>query len=399
MLKTFKNLGPATLVAAAFIGPGTVTVCAGAGIGFGYSLLWALLVSIVITILLQEMAVRIGIVTQKGLADVIREQLPNPYIKAIIISLILGAIVIGNAAYEAGNMNGAILGLQALVGEKYTSSYPWVVGVLAFSMLYFGTLKQWTRLLIALVVMMSISFLITALLTGPNIAALLKGLLLPSMNNENMLTIIALVGTTVVPYNLFLHAALVKERWHSKEGLKAATLDTYIAIGLGGLISMAIVVSAAGINAKSLTSVLDLAQGLVPLYGRVAKYGIGIGLFGAGLTSAVTAPLAAAYVANSCFNWQVSTKHWKFRTVWMGVMLLGFLSLISTYSPIAIIQFAQVANGVLLPILVIVLIWLCNKQQVLGNFKNSLSQNILYGVILIFSLSLSFKTLSKIIGW
>jgi manganese transport protein len=115
MFKMLKNLGPATLVAAAFVGPGTVTVCAAAGIGFSYSLLWALLVSIIMTILLQEMASRIGIVTQKGLADVIREQLPTPFLKIAITALILAAIVIGNAAYEAGNMSGAVLGLQAIL--------------------------------------------------------------------------------------------------------------------------------------------------------------------------------------------------------------------------------------------------------------------------------------------
>jgi Mn2+/Fe2+ NRAMP family transporter len=397
MFKALKNLGPATLVAAAFVGPGTVTVCAAAGIEFGYGLLWALLLSVFMTILLQEMAARIGIVTQKGLADVIRERLNNPFLKITITGLILAAIVIGNAAYEAGNMNGAVLGLTAIFGDKHLSSYPLIVGAAAFSLLYFGNIKQLSRILIGLVLLMSISFVVTAVMTGPSLSALLKGFLFPSVNSHNIYTIAALVGTTVVPYNLFLHAALAKENWSHSGGLKAARIDTIVAIGLGGLVSIVIVMSAAAIPATELNSVLDVASGLEPLYGTAAKYLIGLGLFGAGITSAVTAPLAAAYVANSCFNWQVSSQHWKFRAVWMFVMLVGLLSLWTSFKPLAVIQFAQIANGVLLPVLVGVLIWLASTKRLLGAHKNSRKQNIGYGFIFIFCLALSFKTFIKLL--
>ena len=99
MLKQwFKNIGPGTLVAAAFIGPGTVTLCTIAGVGFGYQLLWAMLLSTLITIVLQEMTARLGIYTQKGLSEVIRIQLSHPIFKWIVILIILSAIVVGNAA-------------------------------------------------------------------------------------------------------------------------------------------------------------------------------------------------------------------------------------------------------------------------------------------------------------
>ncbi len=398
MLKAIKNLGPATLVAAAFVGPGTVTVCAAAGIGFGYSLLWALLVSVIMTILLQEMAARIGIVTQKGLADVLREQLTNPLLKTAVTGLILAAIVVGNAAYEAGNMNGAVLGLNAIFGASYAASYPFVVGLTAFCLLFFGNIQQLSRILIAMVLLMSLSFVVTAIMTGPSVIALVKGFLRPAVDSENIFTIIALVGTTVVPYNLFLHAALAKERWSQTTGLAAAKTDTIVAIGLGGLVSIAIVISAAAIPSTQLNSVLDLASGLEPLYGSAAKYLIGMGLFGAGITSAVTAPLAAAYVANSCFNWKVESKHWKFRAVWMFVMGVGLLSLSTSFKPIAVIQFAQIANGVLLPVLVGVLIWLSTSKKLLGKHKSSLLQIIAYGFIFIFSLALSLKTFMKLLS-
>ena len=118
MIKSwFKNIGPGPLVAAAFIGPGTVTLCTMAGVNFGYALLWAMGLSVVATIILQEMSARLGIIAQKGLADVIRSEINNPVLKYVSIVLILSAIVIGNAAYEAGNISGGVLGLEAVFGN------------------------------------------------------------------------------------------------------------------------------------------------------------------------------------------------------------------------------------------------------------------------------------------
>jgi NRAMP (natural resistance-associated macrophage protein)-like metal ion transporter len=102
----FKNIGPGTLVAAAFIGPGTVTLCTLAGVNFGFNLLWAMLLSIIATIVLQEMAARLGIISQKGLSEVIREEIKKPFLRKGITILILSAVVVGNASYEAGNISG-----------------------------------------------------------------------------------------------------------------------------------------------------------------------------------------------------------------------------------------------------------------------------------------------------
>ena len=118
MIKSwFKNIGPGPLVAAAFIGPGTVTLCSIAGVNFGYALLWAMVLSILATIVLQEMAARLGIVSQKGLSEIIRSEIKNPVLRGFAIILILSAIVIGNAAYEAGNISGGALGMQTLFGN------------------------------------------------------------------------------------------------------------------------------------------------------------------------------------------------------------------------------------------------------------------------------------------
>ena len=101
-----KNIGPGTLVAAAFIGPGTVTVCSLAGVSYGFTLLWAMLLSIVATLVLQEMAMRLGLVTKKGLAKNVQEHILSKGLRWIALLLILSAILVGNAAYEAGNISG-----------------------------------------------------------------------------------------------------------------------------------------------------------------------------------------------------------------------------------------------------------------------------------------------------
>ncbi|TDQ31283.1 Nramp family divalent metal transporter [Zeaxanthinibacter enoshimensis] len=389
----FKNIGPGVLVAAAFIGPGTVTVCTLAGVGFGYALLWTLLLSTLATMVLQEMSARLGLVTRNGLADVIREQLNTPLLRNLVLFIVLGAIVIGNTAYEAGNIGGATLGLEAIFGNNYSSFYPWVIGISAFFLLLAGNYKLLEKVFVTLVLLMSVSFIITAVITKPDLGDVFRGLLVPGLPEGSLLMVIALVGTTVVPYNLFLHASLVNEKWNGKEDLGKARNDTLWAVGLGGLVSMTIVIAASAIPTTEVNDALDLAKGLQPLFGEGARYFMGLGLFAAGITSSITAPLAAAYVANSCFGWQADMKDWKFRLVWISVLTIGVLSLSFGFRPIEIIKFAQVANGLLLPVIAIFLLWVVNKASVLGRYKNGVVQNIIAVVIIGLAILLGAKSI------
>tara|TARA_R110002074_G_scaffold260307_8_gene432725 strand:- start:623 stop:1858 length:1236 start_codon:yes stop_codon:yes gene_type:complete len=401
----FKNIGPGTLVAAAFIGPGTVTLCTLAGVNFGFNLLWAMVLSIVATIVLQEMAARLGIISQRGLSDVIKSEIKNPIINKLMMLLILSAIVIGNASYEAGNISGGILGLETIVGEirfdlgNYSLNFlSLIVGIIAFMLLYIGNYKFLEKVLVTLVLVMSVSFLITAIITKPDLIGILKGAFIPTSPKGSLLTIIGLIGTTVVPYNLFLHASLVKEKWSDQKNLKAVRKDTIISIVLGGLVSMAIIISASSIASGEISNASDLAKSLAPLYGDFAKYFLGIGLFAAGITSAITAPLAAAYVARGCFGWQIGLKSKRFRGVWMFILLMGVVFSSLGIKPIEIIKFAQIANGILLPVIAGVLLWVVNKKAVLGNYVNSKVQNILGIIILIATIFLGLRGLDKVFG-
>jgi len=405
MIKNWlNNIGPGPLIAAAFIGPGTVTVCTLAGVNFGFGLLWAMLLSILATVVLQEMAARLGIITQKGLAEIIRTEINHPVLRVCVVILILSAIVIGSAAYEAGNISGAILGMETFVKQPdvslgdFTVNYlSLIIGFIAFVLLYIGNYKVLEKVLISLVIIMSLAFLITAILTKPDIIELLKGVFIPRIPEESILTIIALIGTTVVPYNLFLHASLVKEKW-SADDLHIARKDTYVAIILGGLVSMAIIISAASIQDQEITNAAGLSKGLEPLFGSYAKYFIGIGLFAAGITSAITAPLAASYVVKGCLGWSTTLKSPRFRMVWMIILFVGVLFSSLGFKPIDIIQFAQVANGLLLPIIAGLLLWIMNKGAILGKHKNGKLNNILGLLIFGITLLLSIATLNKVFG-
>lgn len=381
-MKLFKNIGPGVLVAAAFIGPGTITICTLAGVNFGYALLWAMLLSVVATVVLQEMAARLGIVTQKGLTSLLRAEIANRMIRTFVLGIILAAIVIGNTAYEAGNISGATLGLEALFGSGGLVYYPWIIGGLAFVLLFIGSYKVLEKTFIALVGLMSLSFVITAMLTNASITSIFKGLFTPDIPSGSLLTIVALIGTTVVPYNLFLHASLVREKWSSVSDLSKARKDTLFSVMLGGFVSMAVIIAAAAIPKGEISNALDMAKSLEPLYGNAASLFMGIGLFAAGITSSITAPLAAAYVVNNCFGWNANMKDRRFRMVWMAVLLIGAASLSLQIRPIEIIQFAQVANGLLLPLIAVILLWMINRKKLMGSNKNTIGQNLLSLVII-----------------
>ena len=392
-----KDVGPGVLIAAAFIGPGTVTLCTIAGASYGYSLLWAILLSIIATIVLQEMALRIGLITNKGLAEVIRVSIKNKFINRLLILLILCSILIGNAAYEAGNITGASLGIIAIIGRETLNYIPLLIGFIAFIILYIGDYKVLERSLIFLVITMSVSFMITAIMTKPDLFSLLDGLFMPKINSESLLVVLGLIGTTVVPYNLFLHSSLVKEKWNDISKLKTARIESFISIIIGGIVSMAIIITAASVSNDNVKSVMDLAKGLEPLYGKFAIYFLGIGLFASGITSSITAPLAAAYVAKSCFGWSGSLKSLNFRIVWFFVLLIGVIVSLLKLNPIEVIKFAQFSNSLLLPIVAILLFWLINNKTI---FKNSYSyklQNILVIVIILITIILGAKGVISLI--
>lgn len=409
IIDRIRSVGPAAFVTAAFIGPGTVTTCSIAGAKFGFALLWGLLFSIIATIVLQEMSARLGIVARKGLGEALREQTTKPLNRIIATILVLSAIVVGNAAYQTGNIMGGALGLETITSIAMVpigsigSINIWgpIIGTFAFVLMIIGSYKTIEKILITLVILMSLAFISTAIVIAPNIGEVLKGVFVPSFPDGSILSLVALVGTTVVPYNLFLHASAVQEKWKDKTGLKAARTDILISISIGGLISMAIVITSASAFVGSgieISNAGDMAIQLQPLLGSWAKYFMAFGLFAAGITSAVTAPLAAAYAASGILGWEKDMKGKKFRAVWISILLIGIVFSAFGFKPIQAIVFAQVTNGILLPIIAVYLLKVMNSKKILGDFRNNLANNIVGFFVVLIAIGLGIRSILSVLG-
>jgi len=392
------SFGPATLVTAAFMGPGTVTACTLAGVNFGHALLWALLFSVVASMALQEMSARLGIVGRMGLGEALRSSFESTVGRITIAVLVISAIFIGNSAYEGGNISGAVLGLETIMPEGLDAGFVWtlLISGSAFVLLYFARYRMLENVLIGLVFTMSLTFLLTFILVPPSISDFFSGLFLPTIPNGSVLTVIALIGTTVVPYNLFLHASLSKTRYLGPEDLGAARKDIGVSMSIGGLISIAIMSTAAAAFFGKESEVLgaaDMAVQLEPLLGSASNWFMGVGLLAAGVSSAITAPLAAAYAATGVLGWESDLKSGRFKVIWALVLISGTGVAMSGIHPIQIIWFAQVANGFLLPVMAMFLLKVMNNRELLGAYANSRRQNLVGMVVVLITILLSGRSL------
>ncbi|WP_338294074.1 Nramp family divalent metal transporter [Planctobacterium marinum] len=375
------KMGPGFLIAAAFIGPGTVTTATMAGAQFGYALLWAVIFSVLATIILQEMAARLGVITHKGLAELLNQQFQSPLLKWFVIGLIVAAIGIGNAAYEAGNLTGAAMGLHNLLGGELPL-WSLALGAIAALTLANGNTKSLQTVLTILVMLMSLVFIVTFVIADVDYAELFGGMFVPQLPDASILTTIALIGTTVVPYNLFLHASLAaKHKTDSSphDRLKHIQKDSALAISIGGLVTLAIVsTSAATWFGSSVAPQMDsIAEQLRPLLGDYAPAFFALGLFCAGLTSAITAPLATSYALCGALGKPTDPDSKLFKFIWLSVILFGSALCFLAIKPISIILLAQAANGLLLPLIAVCLLWFCNQANLLGQFRNKLWHNVL----------------------
>ena len=391
-VKRLKNIGPGALVAAAFIGPGTVTSCSTSGAKYGYTLLWAMLLSVISVIIMQTMAARVGIVSKMGLGQALREKFTGKVARILLAILVIAAVFIGNIAYETGNITGSVLGVQAAIpslgSETGRIILIIVITVVAFVLLWSGSHKYIEKFLTALVVIMGVIFLITAIASKPDWMEVLKGIFGFKAPEENKawMTIAALMGTTVVPYNIYLHASSAAKKWSGEEDVKEelanSRLDSILSIGLGGIISMAIIVCAsATINVKGADVAIsnggDMAKSLEPLLGSWATIIFGIGLFAAGISSAITAPLAAAFASTGILGWNEDLKDKKFKVFWIIVIAFGlFASIFLGKSPTEIILFAQAANAFLLPVTGILLLLVANDKKIMKEYNNKTVFNI-----------------------
>ncbi len=295
--------------------------------------------------------------------------------------LIVGAIIFGSAAYETGNLLGAIAGIQIIWP---VSRYILVcaIGVIAALALSIPSLRILSRMMGYLVVFMGFAFLLTAILLKPSIIQVLKGSFIPSIpqNSGAGLLVLGLIGTTVVPYNLFMGSGLADK----DQQIKEMRFGLSVAIIFGGIISMAVLIVGTAVTGEF--SYENLVSALSGKLGRWAIYMFGLGMFSAGFTSAVTAPLASAITAKSLFSgrstarWQVTGRN--FRVVWIFVLLTGLVLGLTNLKPIPVIILAQALNGLVLPVITVFLLFVVNDITLMGQKGiNGLLLNVFMGLV------------------
>ena len=398
------RFGPGLLVTAAFIGPGTLVTAGRAGAGYGMTLLWAVLFSVAATAILQDMAARVGLAGRRGLAEAIRDSLDNRSIRVGALGLITGTILLGNAAFQTGNLIGAALGLNLLTGLPL-SALALGIGGLAAGLLMTGTYRTIQNTMVGLVGLMSFLFCAVAVLTAPDLGDLIAGILIPRIPPGALLTVLALIGTTFVSYNLFLHASTVLERWPDAgckdENLRESRRDTVCAVALGGLITAAVVVASSPLlgQGADAANAAAIANQLAPILGRAAPVFFGLGLFAAGLTSAITAPLAAAFAVSGAFGWPADLRSNRFRLLWGLVLATGVVCAVTLGgAPYQVILLAQAGNGIVLPLTVILLLVVANRTGIMGRHSNSRLANALGTIVVLVISGLSLMQLARLLG-
>lgn len=364
MKKRFLEILFWGVISAAFIGPGTITTAAAAGAEFGYAIVWALVFSTIACIILQESSARLTVASGINLGEALKKYLSDSTLGKITLWLILAAIILGCAAYEAGNILGAVAGIELLLNIP---SY-WVtslIGIVVFMLFWFNSMDKVAKIMGVIVAFMGVCFFITAINMQPDWGSLLQNMAFPSFPEGSSMLVLALIGTTVVPYNLFLGSGIA-----AGKNLKEMRMSLTIAIGLGGLISIAVLVVGSAIVGEFTFE--GLATALTDQLGGWASVLLGLGLFAAGLTSSITAPMAAAITARSILanHDKKSESKWNeqgsyFRGMWLVVLLVGLGFGLSQVQPVPAIILAQALNGIILPLVAIGLLILVNNLELM----------------------------------
>lgn len=390
----FKALGPGMLVVGSFIGPGTVTSSTRAGASYGYQLLWCVLFSVVAVIIMQGMAARLGIVTQTGLAEnLVKDLNDKPLLKKFMVLLVSSAIILGGVAYMSGDLTGTAIGISAITGIPSRIIAPiWGICILFISN-HNNAIKWLEKLLTLCVSIMAVIFVLTMFVVKPDVAAIFSGIV-PRVPSDAIMTCVALIGTTVVPYNLFIHATSSHKTWSDPDQIPLSQFDVTFSMIVGGIITGAVMITAGTVvKGMDITSAVDMAQQLKPLLGNFAVPFLAIGLIAAGISSAVITPLGVSYVLGGLFGWKLDKTDKRFFATNVIIVLCGIVGSATGFNPITIIMAAQAVNGVFLPVSVFTLLYLASKSSVMGKYKNKPVQILLGSCVFIISLIIGVSSI------
>ena len=381
-----------SVISAAFIGPGTVTTAVTAGSLYHLDLMWAVTFATIACILLQEVSARITIASGLSLGQAVVKKFGSQ--KGFWINVTIGvSVIIGCAAYEAGNILGAVSGLSLLF-EGDGMIYTILISVVAASVLWSGRQKWISTLMTILVAMMGVAFLILALHIDFSFSEIMISSVVPKIPMGAELITLGLVGTTIVPYNLFLGSGISKG-----QTVPLMRIGLTVSVVIGGLITAWILL--AGTLVHDFSSFPILADEFRGKVGEVGAWALGIGLFAAGFSSAITSPYAASIIAANVLG---AEKKNFIRLAWGIVLLIGFLFGISGVKPIPIILVVQALNGLILPLVTAYLIIIVNDGKLIPKEHRHASYYnlvllLIFAAVLLIGLTSMDKSISAFTGW
>src|SRR5574341_529415 len=373
-------MGPGIITASVDQDAGGITTYSVAGARYGYSLLWSLPFIVLALAVIQEMGTRMGVVTGRGLADLIRERF------GLRITLICMAIlVLANLANTASEFAGVAASLEIFgLGRQW--SVP-LTAVLVFALVTQGTYRAVERIFLTASALYAV-YIISALLAHPPWGAILRQTIRPSFSLQGgyLTTLITIVGTTIAPWMQFYLQSSIVDKGIRLRDLRWARLDAYLGSLVAGLIAFFIIVACGATlfpNGVRVETAKDAALALEPFAGPYATILFAVGLLNASVFSAAILPLSTAYAVCEALGWETGVDRRPreapgFFLIYSLMILLGAAPILLPRAPLVAIMFwSQTLNGLLLPLVLLVMLKLINDQGIMGPYVNSVPFNLI----------------------
>lgn len=397
-IEKIKSSGPAAIITSAFIGPGTVIVSTRVGVTFGYALVWAIVFSVVALMILMEMASRIAIVSKKDLVEATCDVFPqNKGWEYFIRILMLIAVLTVCFAFQTGNLTGGSLGLQHILGHETPTAVIIFMSAVALLVSVTGSSQILELAMKFFVGAMGLIFIGTMLFIAPPIGEILKGLVPIIPENGYVLTL-ALIGTTLIGINLILHSITSKEKWNKVEDLATSRWDIVVNILIGGAITLSImVVSATVLRGAELKGnpALIFTQSLEPVLGSYASLFGNLGLFMAGLSSAIAIPYTLKNITSRVFKFEKGVNDIRAKIIGVVVVVFGGYLAVIGRNPQEIIIIAQATSGLFLPLITVLILIVANNKRLVGSYTNKLWQNVVGVLVVGLTLALGVRGLQQ----
>jgi NRAMP (natural resistance-associated macrophage protein)-like metal ion transporter len=373
-------LGPGIITGSVDNDAGGITTYSVAGAVYGYNLIWTLIPSFLVLTVIQEMNARMGIVTGKGLADLIRE---NAGVK-VTFFIFLGLLIadIGNTTTEFAGVAGS---MEVFHVSKYVS-VP-VVGFMVWILVVKGTYKIAERIFLLFSVSL-LTYVISAILGKPQWSEIGHSIVHPDfpVNSASLAMVIGLVGTTIAPWMQFYMQSSVIEKGLKMKNYKYTMIDIVVGTVATVVVAFFIMVACASTlhqNGIVIEEAKDAALALKPLAGQFASQVFAFGLFVASIFSATILPLATAFYVCEAFGFEAGIdKKWdeapEFYVLYTSILVISAAIILVPNAPlIAISLWSQVINGILLPVVLVCMILLVNNKKIMGEYVNKPFNNII----------------------